>query len=64
MPDISRGKAELSAVPGILTPGQIIKITHDDPALDNAALVLANRIAAQGAGAAAVYQSVTLERIA
>ena len=55
---------EQGAAPGILTPGQIVQVTHDDPAQDYIALVLANRIAAQGAGAAAVYQSVTLERIA
>jgi len=55
---------EQGAAPGILTPGQIVKVTHDDPIQDYTALVLANRIAAQGAGAAAVYQSVTLERIA
>ncbi|NKI17444.1 hypothetical protein HCU74_08440 [Spongiibacter sp. KMU-166] len=55
---------ENAGAPGILTPGQIAKITHDDPADDYFGLVVSNHIAVQRAGAAEIYQSVTLERSA
>lgn len=55
---------ENGAAPGILTPGQLVKISHDDPAEDYLGLVLSNTINAQQAGAAAIYQNVTIERAA
>ncbi len=55
---------ENAAAPGIITPGQIAKIIHDDAGLDYFALVLSTRISVQRAGAAEIYQSVTLERAA
>lgn len=53
---------ENGAAPGILVPGMLVKVIHDDSQLDYMGLVLANQISAQRAGGAAVYQSVTLER--
>lgn len=53
---------ESKAAPGILLPGQIVRITHDDELKDYTALVLSVSISAQRAGAAEIYQSVTLER--
>lgn len=53
---------ENAGAPGIVTPGMIAKVIHDDPQLDYFGLVLAVNISVQRAGAAAVYQSVTLER--
>ena len=55
---------EAGAAPGILKPGMIISVTHDDPERDYIALVLANSISVQRAGGAEIYQSVTLERSA
>jgi hypothetical protein len=55
---------EQGAAPGILKPGQIIKVTHDNSASDYVGLVLANSISVQRAGGAEIYQSVTLERSA
>jgi hypothetical protein len=55
---------ENAAAPGIITPGQIAKIIHDDAEQDYFALVLSTRISVQHAGAAEIYQSVTLERAA
>lgn len=55
---------EQGAAPGILMPGRIIKVTHDDSAKDYVALVIANSISVQKAGGAEIYQSVTLERSA
>ena len=55
---------EQGAAPGILIPGKIIKVTHDDSAKDYVALVIANSISVQKAGGAEIYQSVTLERSA
>lgn len=55
---------ENAAAPGIITPGQIAKIIHDDAEQDYCALVLSTRITVQRAGAAEIYQSVTLERAA
>lgn len=53
---------EQGAAPGILLPGKIIAVTHDNPASDYVGLVIANSISAQKAGGAEIYQSVTLER--
>lgn len=53
---------EQGAAPGVLRPGQLITVTHDDPNSDYVALVIANSISAQKAGGAEIYQSVTLER--
>lgn len=53
---------ESGKAPGILVPGQIIRITHDDEAKDYTGLVLANSISVQRAGGAEIFQSVTLER--
>lgn len=55
---------ESGAAPGIITPGQLVKVQHDNPAEDYLALCLSTSIAAQKAGGAEVYQSVTLERTA
>lgn len=53
---------ENGAAPGILVPGMLVQVMHDDSQLNYMALVLAVQISAQQAGGAAVYQSVTLER--
>lgn len=53
---------ESGAAPGILVPGMIVAVTHDEPVKDYIALVLANSISVQRAGAAEIYQNVTLER--
>lgn len=53
---------ENGAAPGVLIPGMIVSVTHEDPAADYTGLVLSNSIAAQRAGAAEIYQTVTLER--
>lgn len=53
---------ELGAAPGVLRPGQIVTVTHDNPDSDYLALVIANSISVQKAGGAEIYQSVTLER--
>lgn len=53
---------ENGAAPGILVPGMLVKVMHDDPQQDYLALVLAVQISAQKAGGAAIYQAVTLER--
>lgn len=55
---------ENGAAPGILVPGMLVQVMHDDSQLNYMALVLAVQISAERAGAAAVYQSVTLERTA
>lgn len=55
---------ESGAAPGVLLPGMIVKVMHDDPLLDYMALVLAVSISVQKAGGAEIYQSVTLERSA
>lgn len=55
---------EQAAAPGVLVPGMLAKVTHDNPDQDYWALVLGNSLAANGAGGAAVYQTVTLERTA
>ena len=55
---------ESAAAPGVLVPGMIVKVMHDDPLLDYMALVLAVSISVQKAGGAEIYQSVTLERSA
>lgn len=55
---------EDEGAPGILIPGMIAKITHDDSDLDYFALVLSTSIGLQKSGGAEVYQSVTLERTA
>lgn len=53
---------EQGAAPGILRPGQIVSVTHDNPDSDYVGLVIANSISVQKAGGAEIYQSVTLER--
>ncbi|OZY84812.1 hypothetical protein CBP51_16760 [Cellvibrio mixtus] len=53
---------EQGAAPGVLRPGQIITVTHDNPDSDYVGLVIANSISVQKAGGAEIYQSVTLER--
>jgi len=53
---------EQGAAPGILVPGTLVKITHDNPAMDYTGLVTAIDIGVEGAGGVAIYQSVTLER--
>ncbi|MEE3389351.1 MAG: hypothetical protein VX256_14440 [Pseudomonadota bacterium] len=53
---------ENGAAPGILVPGMLVKVMHDDAQQDYVALVLAVQISAQKAGGAAIYQAVTLER--
>ena len=53
---------EAGAAPGILIPGMIVSITHDNPDRDYIALVLANSISVQRAGGAEIFQNVTLER--
>lgn len=53
---------ENAAAPGVLVPGQIIQVTHDDDALDYMALVLATSISVRRSGGAEIYQNVTLER--
>lgn len=55
---------ESGAAPGVLVPGMIVKIMHDDSLLDYMALVLSVSISVQKAGGAEIYQSVTLERSA
>ncbi len=55
---------EQAAAPGVLVPGMLAKVTHNNPDQDYWALVLGNSLAANGAGGAAVYQTVTLERTA
>lgn len=55
---------ESGAAPGVVLPGMIVKVMHDDPLLDYMALVLAVSISVQKAGGAEIYQSVTLERSA
>jgi len=55
---------ESGAAPGVLVPGMIVKVMHDDDLLDYMALVLAVSISVQKAGGAEIYQSVTLERSA
>lgn len=55
---------EQAAAPGVLVPGMLVKVTHDNPDQDYWALVLGNSLAANGAGGAAVYQTITLERTA
>ncbi|MEQ3723517.1 hypothetical protein [Alcanivorax sp.] len=55
---------ESGAAPGVLVPGMIVKVMHDDSLLDYMALVLAVSISVQKAGGAEIYQSVTLERSA
>jgi hypothetical protein len=55
---------ENGAAPGVILPGQLIKVLHDDSASDYIGLVLSNNISASKAGAAAIYQSVTIERSA
>jgi len=53
---------ELGAAPGVIKPGQIVQVQHDNPAEDYKALCLSVSLAAKKAGGAEVYQSVTLER--
>lgn len=53
---------EQGAAPGVLRPGQIVSVTHDNPDSDYVGLVIANSISVQKAGGAEIYQSVTLER--
>ena len=55
---------ESGAAPGVVLPGMMVKVMHDDPLLDYMALVLAVSISVQKAGGAEIYQSVTLERSA
>lgn len=55
---------ENGAAPGIITPGQLVKISHDDPADDYLGLTLSTRITVAAAGGAAIYQSITIERAA
>jgi hypothetical protein len=53
---------ENGAAPGVILPGQLIKVLHDDNTNDYMGLVLSNNISATKARAAAIYQSVTIER--
>ena len=55
---------ESGAAPGVVLPGMIVKVMHDDSLLDYMALVLSVSISVQKAGGAEIYQSVTLERSA
>lgn len=55
---------ESGAAPGVVLPGMMVKVMHDDPLLDYMALVLAVSISVQKAGGAEIYQSMTLERSA
>lgn len=55
---------EGGAAPGIILPGMIVSVTHDDSAKDYVALVLSTSISVQRAGAAEIFQNVTLERTA
>lgn len=55
---------ENAAPPGVITPGQLVKVQHDDSNEDYLALCLSSSIAVRRAGAAEIYQSVTLERTA
>lgn len=59
--DIEIPIPEGGQAPGVLLPGRLVKIRHDDEALDYLGLVIATRIRAQRAGGAAVYQTITLE---
>lgn len=53
---------ESAATPGIILPGSIIKMLHDDSAQDYVGMVLSTNIAMAQAGGAAVYQNITIER--
>lgn len=53
---------EAGAAPGVLLPGMIVSVTHDNPDKNYIALVLSTSINVQRAGGAEIYQSVTLER--
>ena len=55
---------ENGAAPGVLVPGMLVKVMHDDSQKDYMGLVLSTQISAQRAGGAAIFQSVTLERSA
>lgn len=55
---------ENGAAPGVLVPGQIAQVQHDDSLKDYVGLVLSNSISVAKAGGAQIYQSVTLERTA
>lgn len=55
---------ENGAAPGLITPGQLVKVQHDNPAEDYLALCLSTSVSAKRAGAAEIYQNVTLERSA
>ncbi|PTY38583.1 hypothetical protein BGP77_11600 [Saccharospirillum sp. MSK14-1] len=53
---------ESQAVPGVLLPGQLLKVLHNDAQQDYIGLVLSNSISVAQSGGAAVYQNVTIER--
>ena len=53
---------ESTAAPGIIEPGQLLKVLHDDNTSNYLGLVLSTNISVAQAGGAAVYQSITIER--
>ncbi|MFQ3281903.1 hypothetical protein [Reinekea sp.] len=53
---------ESQAVPGIIEPGQLLKVLHDVSANDYLGLVLSTSISVTQSGGAAVYQNITIER--
>lgn len=53
---------ENGGAPGVVVPGQILQVQHDDSAQDYVGLVLSTSIRVARAGAAEIFQSITLER--
>ncbi|WP_428243015.1 hypothetical protein [Gynuella sp.] len=50
--------------PGLLLPGNVISVTHDDSSNDFKGIILSTSISAQRNGGAAAYQTVKIERAA